>query len=337
MSFQVGDKVSFLNEDLDGVVSKIIDSKKVVVTTNDGFGIPVLIKELVRKGSSSKGVSKEKTSISDDMLNTLNLPRRLNLEEKSYLCFAKNPTNNNELYVLNNTANSRFFVLRIYKSGEWVLLFSGKVNKRSYVFVSSYLNEELNDFGKVIIDTLNVDFSVKRHFAPETAEIKIKTAKFFKESSYSEIPILEKKAMLIDATAEPLKVFDPKKELSKSTESTPKKKTLKSLKIVGHIELKPDKRNRSRGELDLHIEKLGVEFKGKSNGQILEIQLDAAKEFIDKSMQAGKRELVLVHGVGNGTLKKEVHKLLKSFYGIRFEPGDSRKYGKGATLVHLKG
>ena len=47
MSFQVGDKVSFLNEDLEGVVSEIIDSKKVVVITNDGFGIPVLIKELV--------------------------------------------------------------------------------------------------------------------------------------------------------------------------------------------------------------------------------------------------------------------------------------------------
>ena len=109
------------------------------------------------------------------------------------------------------------------------------------------------------------------------------------------------------------------------------------LDIVGKIELKQDKRTRNRGELDLHIEKLGVDYKGKSNGEIVQIQLDAASNFIDKSMLAGKRELILVHGVGNGTLKKEVHKLLKSYYGIRFEQGDSRKYGDGATLVHLKG
>ena len=56
MSIQLGDKVSFLNEDLDGTVTKIIDNKLVEVTTNDGFGIPVLIKELVKKSGNSGGV-----------------------------------------------------------------------------------------------------------------------------------------------------------------------------------------------------------------------------------------------------------------------------------------
>ena len=114
-------------------------------------------------------------------------------------------------------------------------------------------------------------------------------------------------------------------------------KPLKSIKVVGKIDLKQEKRGRSRGEIDLHIEKLGVNFKGKSNAQIVQMQLDAAKDFIDKSMLAGKREVVLVHGVGNGTLKQEIHKFLKSYYGIKFEQADARNYGEGATLVHLKG
>jgi len=85
------------------------------------------------------------------------------------------------------------------------------------------------------------------------------------------------------------------------------------------------------------VEKLGLNHKGKSNAQIVQMQLSAAKTFVDKSMLAGKREIVLVHGVGNGTLKQEVQKLLKSYYGIKFEQADARIYGEGATLVHLKG
>ena len=62
MSFQLGDKVSFLNEALDGIVSKIIDNKMVEVTTKDGFGIPVLITELVKIGGNSEFLPKEEIS-----------------------------------------------------------------------------------------------------------------------------------------------------------------------------------------------------------------------------------------------------------------------------------
>tara|TARA_Y100001934_G_scaffold283632_2_gene405005 strand:- start:2551 stop:3564 length:1014 start_codon:yes stop_codon:yes gene_type:complete len=337
MSFQLGDKVSFLNEALDGIVSKIIDNKMVEVTTKDGFGIPVLITELVKIGGNSEFLPKEEILSQNKKENTLQLQIKSNLENKPYLCFVRNSLNDKELYILNNTGYSQFFVLRIQKAGEWVLIYSGKVSKRSYVFVGAYLDKELDGFRKVIVDTISVDFSLKMHFAPKSIEVKIKTAKFFKDSSYTEIPILEKDAILIDVSGETIKEVEMHQEIKKPVEFLTKKKVLKSPKVVGKIELKQEKRNRSRGELDLHIENLGVPFKGKSNGQIVQIQLDAARDFIDKCILSGKRELILVHGVGNGTLKKEVHKLLKSYYGIRFEQGDARKYGEGATLVHLKG
>ena len=337
MSFQLGDKVSFLNEALDGIVSKIIDHKMVEVTTKDGFGIPVLITELVKTGGNSEVLPKEKFSSQNKKQNTLQLNIKSNLEKKPYLCFVKNSANDKELYILNNTGYSQFFVLRIQKAGEWVLIYSGKVIKRSYVFVGTYLDKELDGFRKIIVDAINVDFSLKRHFAPKSVDVKIKTTKFFKDSLYTEIPILEKDAILIDVSGETIKEAEMHQEIRKPVESFTKKKILKSPKVVGKIELKQEKRNRSRAELDLHIENLGVQFKGKSNGQIVQIQLDTARDFIDKSILSGKRELILVHGVGNGTLKKEVHKLLKSYYGIRFEQGDARKYGEGATLVHLKG
>lgn len=336
MSLQVGDKVSFLNEALNGVVSKVIDKNSVEVTTTDGFGIPVLIGELVKTGGGPSETTQSSTNKSVAS-SGVHIPTRSSLEKKPYLCFSKEEAKTNNLYILNNSGNSQFYTLRINKGGEWVLIFSGKVSKQSYVFVSSYIDAELDNFNKVIIDSVNVDFSSKEHLIPTSAQIKIKASKFFKESSYSEVPILEKEGMLIGASGEPIEEPKSNDELKKTVESMATIKPLKGLKVIGKIDLKQEKRNRSRGELDLHIEKLGVKFKGKTNAEIVQFQLDAAKSFIDKSMLAGKREVVLVHGIGSGTLKQEIHKFLKGYYGVKFEQADSRNYGEGATLVHLKG
>lgn len=335
MSFQVGDKVSFINEALDGVVSKIINKDTVEITTNDGFGIPVLIEELVKTGGAKSGDNKESKQSSVQVAESV-IPSRANLEKKPYLCFSKEDKVVN-LFILNNTPHSNYYTLRIFKGGEWVLIYSGKVNKNSYVFVSAYEDRELESFQKVLIDSLNVEFSIKEKLLPKSVEVKIKTTKFYKESSYVQIPILEKNALLIDVSGIKDVNQDERQELKKSVESMATIKPLKGPKIIGKVDLKQDKRSRSRGEIDLHIEKLGVNHKGKSNGEIVQLQVGAAKRFIDKAMLAGKREVVLVHGVGNGTLKLEVHKLLKSYYGIRYEQADARNYGEGATLVHLKG
>lgn len=176
--------------------------------------------------------------------------------------------------------------------------------------------------------------------APRTASVKIKQVKFFKESSFKEIPILEKNAMLIDVNLEDSEVVLTKSALESSFVA-PKEEVVErpkvGVKVVGKINLKPNKKHRNRDEIDLHAEKLGIKEAGKSNGQIVQLQISAAKDFIDQSIIKGKKEITIVHGVGNGVLKQEVHKLLKSYYGIRFEQADARKFGEGATLVHLKG
>jgi len=348
MELQIGDSVSFLNEKLDGVVSKVIDKKSVEVTTTDGFSIPVLIYELVKTGSGNNSSSKSnkvttRTIDSNEVtIGSTHIPQRSSLEKKEYLCFSKNDSKLTDLFILNNTGYSQFFAVRINKGGEWVLIYSGKVNKQSYVFVSSYNDGELDGFGKVKVDTLNIDFSVKEHQLPKSAEIKIKLVKFYKDSSYSSVPIIEKNAVLIDASGESVEALANNEELLKEVEKiTPEvisnQQKLKGLKIIGKVDLNQGKRERNRDEIDLHIEKLNINTKGKSNGEIVQIQLNEAKDFLDKSMLAGKKEIVLIHGVGNGRLKTEIIKMLGGYYGIKSEKADARKFGDGATLVHLKG
>lgn len=47
MNLSIGDKVSFLNEKGQGIVSKIINKKMVAVTIEDGFELPFAVSELI--------------------------------------------------------------------------------------------------------------------------------------------------------------------------------------------------------------------------------------------------------------------------------------------------
>lgn len=207
MQFKLGDKVSFLNEKLDGVVTKIISTKQVEVTTSDGFGIPVLNKELVL------------------------------VERKETESIAK--------------------------------------------------------------------------------PIKI------------EEPTPEQK------TPEPLFDEDSDKFIGrKHIQKVIREKM--GTKVVGKISLKHSHRRKDvEDEIDLHIENLIDSWKNLSNGEIVNIQLAAARKKLDWSILNGKHRLLIIHGVGNGTLKSEVRKLINSYPGIRCEDGSFGLYGVGATMVHL--
>ena len=47
MNFKLGDKVRFLNEKGEGVVSKIINKTTVGVTIEDGFELPFVVSQLL--------------------------------------------------------------------------------------------------------------------------------------------------------------------------------------------------------------------------------------------------------------------------------------------------
>ncbi len=71
-------------------------------------------------------------------------------------------------------------------------------------------------------------------------------------------------------------------------------------------------------EVDLHIEKLVHSIGGLSNFDMLSIQLDAFEDALYKAIQMHQQSLVVIHGVGKGKLKEEIHSLLKSVPEVDF-------------------
>jgi len=45
--------------------------------------------------------------------------------------------------------------------------------------------------------------------------------------------------------------------------------------------------------------------------------------------------MIVIHGVGEGRLRDEVHNVLKHYPGVRFRDADPRRFGSGATEIEL--
>lgn len=87
-------------------------------------------------------------------------------------------------------------------------------------------------------------------------------------------------------------------------------------------------------EIDLHIERLQENYAHLSNAEIVHIQMTACEQAIDLAIRNGQISLTIIHGVGKGVLKEEIHHLLRSIPEVRYFISDwMPKYGLGATQV----
>ena len=89
-------------------------------------------------------------------------------------------------------------------------------------------------------------------------------------------------------------------------------------------------------EVDLHIQQLVPKTRGLDNFEMLNIQLDTARYKITFAISKRIQRIVFIHGVGEGVLRYELHRLLKEYEGqLKFYDADYQKYGIGATEVYF--
>ena len=96
------------------------------------------------------------------------------------------------------------------------------------------------------------------------------------------------------------------------------------------IKSKKSQRSQSILKVDLHIELLTSNYKFMDNFEIVQIQLNECHNKIHKALNSNINRLEIIHGIGEGVLKREVHAILKN-HNLRFY---LTKDG-GATQVYL--
>lgn len=89
-------------------------------------------------------------------------------------------------------------------------------------------------------------------------------------------------------------------------------------------------------EVDLHINKLIESVVGLSNTDILTLQLGVFRQELNKSIKGNEREIIFIHGIGNGTLKGELRRVAdQEFRWCSQEDASFKEYGFGATRIRI--
>jgi hypothetical protein len=90
----------------------------------------------------------------------------------------------------------------------------------------------------------------------------------------------------------------------------------------------------ARSVVDLHIEKISDNWKGLSNFEIITLQLKEFEKWYELAIAHRQPSLIVIHGVGKGRLKDEIHDILKTkrevkYFVNQYDP----RFGYGATEI----
>lgn len=93
----------------------------------------------------------------------------------------------------------------------------------------------------------------------------------------------------------------------------------------------------ARSVVDLHMDKLTDNWKTMSNFDILTMQLKEFEKWYELAVAHHLPELTIIHGVGSGKLRDEIHDILKTKKEVRYFVNQYHaRYGYGATEIFLK-
>ena len=93
----------------------------------------------------------------------------------------------------------------------------------------------------------------------------------------------------------------------------------------------------ARSVIDLHIEKLTEDYKRMSNFEMLTLQLKTFDKFYDLAVAHHQPWLIVIHGVGTGKLRDEIHDALRLKKEVSYFVNQYHvSYGYGATEIFFK-
>ncbi len=334
MKFEVGDTVLVLHSQEEGEVVEIINKELVLIEVK-GVRFPVYTDQLdfpyFKRFSEKKLVAPKKEKVYLDNLKKEFVSEKYQVHSGVWLSFLpvfdkdifeEDVVERFKIYLLNQTAGTYHFSYQVvFKGADHFHL-----NNTALPFREFYLHdiafEEMNDAPRFEFDFTLTEKNKKKAEHYE-ASLKLKAKQLFKR--------IEEMKMKNEPTFSFL-LFEhyPDKVQEALPEYIP----------GSHIYDIASARQRlepARSVVDLHIEKLTDNWKGLSNFEILTIQLRNFEKYYHLAVAHHQPNLIIIHGVGTGKLRNEIHEILKTKKEVKsFANQYHENFGFGATEIYFQ-
>ncbi|HEY5327318.1 MAG TPA: Smr/MutS family protein [Mucilaginibacter sp.] len=315
MKYKLGDFVRFVDEKREGFVTRIIDEQMIGVTGDDDFEIPVPANK-VTTVHGYEPIGTVKSNATED--NTV--PAGEFQTNGVYIAVVSDLKANAvvHFHLINDTSFQLMTTMTTDKQLRFKGEYAGIMAPKSSAKIYSAQLADLQLWPKFIF---NVLFYTSQNVEPH---VPLEYIEKFKAKDFSgakkNVPVLNQQGWLIRMD-EPDALIDPQK-LKESFFRPTAEKTVTEKPAT---------------EIDLHIEKLRNDYQFLNSAEILNIQLAHFHKTLDAAIVHQLPEIIFIHGVGNGTLKHEIHKILSKHQKIQtFMDALKEKFGYGATKVILK-
>ena len=313
----IGDKVRLLHGREEGIVKKVSSGGRIEVEIEDGFIIPALKSEVVIVAEAEKNYFGENAGVSKEP--EVALPISAPKDQGLYLAFLPINDQSLSLYLINDTNQAYLVHASEVHGGNQRTLFAGTLTSGESRKFDDRLMKEMDEWPAFLLRFIPIQNNLEKAVLPFERQLKMKATQFFKH--LSKAPRLGKDVYLF-AMEQTTKELDIRSLNSELREITPKA-----------APIKPSKPARS---IDLHIEQLHPEPEKLSNGEKMRLQLELFESTLDQAIISGMDEITFIHGLGNGILKKEIHKRLSQLRNIKyFQDTQKDQWGYGATLVRI--
>ncbi len=358
---KVGDKVRFLSEVGGGVVKAFKGKETVLVEDEDGFEIPMLVRECVvidtddynikrkpqapqAEASSSRNERKKVESVNrepEDEPEITYRPAETKEGEKLNVVLAYVPQ---DVKAISSTAfdtylvnDSNYYLYYIYLSAEgksWKVRAQGNIEPNTKLFLEEFEKDVLNELEHVAVQL--IAYKEDKTFLLKPAvnvELRVDTVKFYKLHTFTESVYFEEPSLRYAIVENDIPVRQVFADAESLQQALMQKKTEDKTKPQPIVK---QPRKNDIIEVDLHINELLDNTTGMSNSEMLEYQLDVFRKTLEEYKAKKGQRIVFIHGKGDGVLRNALLKELKSKYKTYSSQDASfREYGFGATMVTI--
>ena len=346
---KIGDKVRFLNETGGGVVSGFVSKDIVNVRDEDGFDIPMPVRECVvidtndynikiepKKEDRPKTEEVEQPVVEKRPLSETREGEKLNVYVAYVPMDVKSMTTTSfEAYLVND---SNYYLYYTYSSGEnknWILRSHGVVEPNVKLFLEEFGKDMLNEMERIKVQF--VAFKTKPYVGKPAVSVeqRIDAVKFYKLHSFVETDFFDTPAMLYDIVRDDVPArtrLVSAEELADSMRA----KMKDDVRVISQPIVKK-KHIDSILEVDLHIDQLLDTTAGMSNSDMLKYQLETFNKVMQEHLNKKNQKIVFIHGKGDGVLRKAIlDELRRKYKNCLSQDASFREYGFGATMVTIK-
>lgn len=349
MAMKIGDKVRFLNETGGGVVSGFVSKDIVNVRDEDGFDIPMPVRECVvidtndynikiepKKEDRPKTEEVEQPVVEKRPVSETREGEKLNVYVAYVPMDVKSMTTTSfEAYLVND---SNYYLYYTYSSGEnknWILRSHGVVEPNVKLFLEEFGKDMLNEMERIKVQF--VAFKTKPYVGKPAVSVeqRIDAVKFYKLHSFVETDFFDTPAMLYDIVRDDVPArtrLVSAEELADSMRA----KMKDDVRVISQPIVKK-KHIDSILEVDLHIDQLLDTTAGMSNSDMLKYQLETFNKVMQEHLNKKNQKIVFIHGKGDGVLRKAIlDELRRKYKNCLSQDASFREYGFGATMVTIK-